>query len=63
MNAKTAQYLGAGTRLVWIIWPRCRQVDVWHPGTRQPQTFGIGAVLDGEDVAPGFTYPVADLFA
>jgi hypothetical protein len=48
--------------LVWVIWPRRQQVDVWHPGARRPSTRGEGDLLDGEDVVPGFSYPVADLF-
>jgi hypothetical protein len=49
---------------VWIVWPKSRQVDVWRPGAAQPvATLGPGDVLDGLDVLPGFTHPVADLFA
>lgn len=64
MEAKVRRYLEAGVRLVWLIWPKQRQVDVWRPGTDAPvATLGIGDALDGLDVLPGFTYPVADLFA
>ena len=59
---KATEYLDAGTRVVWVIWPRWRQVDVWHPGDDTPTTVVEGDMLDGEDVVPGFTYPVADLF-
>jgi len=62
MRKKTMQYLDAGARLVWVIWPRWRRVDVWHPDDTAPLTLEVGATLDGEDVVPGFTYPVADLF-
>ncbi len=63
LRKKAERYLTAGTRLVWVVWPRWRQVDVWHPGDTAPATLDIGAMLDGEDVVPDFTYPVADLFA
>lgn len=64
MATKAQRYLSGGTGLVWIIWPKRRRVDLWHPGDTQPSaTLGVGDVLDGEDVVPGFTYPVADLFA
>ncbi len=64
MDAKARLYLGAGTRLVWVIWPRYQQVDVWHPGaTARTKTLGIDDTLDGEDVVPGFTLPVATLFS
>jgi Uma2 family endonuclease len=63
MARKAQRYLSAGTRLVWIVWPRRREVDVWRPGDMQPsQVLNEGKVLDGEGVVPGFTYPVSDLF-
>lgn len=63
MRKKAQYYLTAGTRLVWVIWPRRQEVDLWHPGDQQPRTLGIADTLDGEDVVPGFTYPVVNLFA
>lgn len=63
MAAKAQRYLAAGTSLVWIVWPRYRQVDVWRAGDARPSvTLTIGEMLDGETVVPGFTHPVADLF-
>ncbi len=62
MAAKAKTYLSFGTRLVWVIWPRYERVDVWHPGDETPTALGIDDTLDGEDVVPGFTYPIADLF-
>lgn len=63
MAAKAALYLSFGTRLVWTIWPRYKRVEVWHPGDEQPTPLGLEDSLDGEDVVPGFTYPIAHLFA
>jgi Uma2 family endonuclease len=62
MGAKAKTYLRFGTRLVWIIWPRYKRMDVWHPGDEAPTALGIEDTLDGEDVVPGFTYRVARLF-
>ena len=63
MAAKAKRYLRAGVRLVWIVWPNRREVDMWRPGDEQPSTTLRGTdALDGLDVLPGFTYPVADLF-
>jgi Uma2 family endonuclease len=63
MAAKAKRYLRAGVRLVWIVWPNKREVDVWRPRDEQPSTTLRGTdALDGLDVLPGFTYPVADLF-
>jgi len=64
MAAKALLSLEAGVRLVWGIWSRYQQVDVWRPGSEQPTArLGTGDALDGFDVLPGFTYPVAELFA
>ena len=63
MKAKAERYLAAGVRLVWVVWPRYQQVDVWRPGGAQAVvTLGSGDLLDGFDALPGFTYPVARLF-
>ncbi len=62
MAAKTQLYLRFGARLVWVIWPRYQRVDVWRPGDETPTQFVAGDMLDGQDVVPGFTYPVAHLF-
>jgi Uma2 family endonuclease len=62
MAAEALFYLAFGTRLVWVIWPRYQRVDVWHPGDETPTSLGIEGMLSGEDVVPGFTYPVARLF-
>lgn len=64
LGSKAQRYLAAGTRLVWIIWPQRQQVDVWHPDHAAPTaTLGSGDLLDGEEVVPGFSYPVERLFA
>ncbi len=63
MKAKAERYLAGGTALVWIVWPKRQQVDVWRPDHDEPTTRSIGATLDGENVVPGFTFPVAALFA
>jgi len=62
MAAKAQTYLFFGTRLVWVIWPRYKRVDVWHSNDDAPTSLGIEDTLDGEDVVPGFTYSIADLF-
>jgi len=63
MKAKADRYLAGGTSLVWVVWPKRQQVDVWRAGDGEPTTLGVGDTLDGEGVVPGFTYAIADLFA
>ena len=62
MAKKAQTYLSFGTRLVWVIWPRYKRVDVWRPGDETPTPLGVEDELRGEDVVPGFAYPVARLF-
>jgi Uma2 family endonuclease len=59
MQAKALRYLAGGTALVWVLWPRSRQVDVWRRGASAPITLGTNGTLDGEDVVAGFAFPVA----
>lgn len=64
MGHKAQRYLAAGTQLVWIVWPKRRQIDVWGPGDMQPSaTLGSDDTLNGDGVLPGFSYPVVDVFA
>jgi Uma2 family endonuclease len=64
MAAKVRTWLSAGVRLIWVIWLAQRQVDIWRPGTSEAvATLGERDTLDGLDVVPGFTLPVARVFA
>ena len=52
--AKVADWLSAGTRLVWVIDAQRRLTRVYrHDGTEQTVT--AEQALDGEDVVPGFS--------
>jgi Uma2 family endonuclease len=63
MAAKARRYLAAGTQLVWVVWPKRRDVDIWRPGDQQPSaTLTVADTLDGRDVVPGFALPVSELF-
>jgi Uma2 family endonuclease len=64
MASKSRRYLAAGSRLIWVIWPKYQQVDVWRAGANDPvQALTLADSLDGHDVLPGFTYPLTRLFA
>jgi Uma2 family endonuclease len=59
---KALDYLAAGSRLVWVLEPEGKRVVVYR--TREDiRILMEGDVLDGEDVLPGFSVPVAELFA
>ena len=59
-HAKVADYLAAGATLVWVIDPIHRQVAVYR-SLLSPRRIGVDGVLDGEDVLPGFTVPIAKI--
>jgi Uma2 family endonuclease len=60
LRDKAAYYLANGTRIVWLVYPEKRAVEV--------QTLddfdyvSEDGTLDGGDVLPGFTMPVRDIF-
>ena len=54
---KVADYLSAGTKLVWVIDPERRLARIYRAdGTEEILT--AEQALDGEDVLPGFTCPL-----
>jgi Uma2 family endonuclease len=59
---KVYEYLDAGTRFVWVLWPRRRTVMVYE-ADRDIRVLGPDDFLDGGNVLPDFRVRVADLFA
>ena len=62
MQDSILTYLEAGVRMVLVLEPMRRTVTA-HIPDRVARTLVLGEVLDGGDVLPGFSVPVADLFA
>lgn len=58
---KAAYYIANGSRLVWLVFPERRQVEIYRPDT-PIVTLGIEDTLAGGDVLPGFSLPVRDIF-
>jgi Uma2 family endonuclease len=61
VREKISDYLAAGTLLVWVIYPKSREV-VAHTPDGFARTFRATDILAAPDVLPGFACPVADLF-
>ena len=58
---KALDYLEAGTRLVWVLDPIAKAVTVYR-SKNDIETLTHEATLTGENVVPGFTCPVENLF-
>ncbi len=62
VSKKVAELFANGTRLAWVINPSDQTVHIYH--SAQPDRIcKAGDVLDGEQLVPGFSLPVAELFA
>lgn len=59
---KVDEYQEAGTRLVWVLWPKQRAITIRALG-EQPRELGPDDELDGGDVLPGFRISAGELFA
>jgi Uma2 family endonuclease len=61
VRTKVADYLEAGARLVWLVYPRRREV-LAHTPDGLIRTAQATDTLDDAEVLPGFACPVAALF-
>jgi Uma2 family endonuclease len=61
VEEKVAEWLDAGTRLVWVVLPRRRIIKVYRSST-EVTILTDKDELDGQDVVPGFRLPVARVF-
>jgi len=58
---KAQSYIAAGVRLVWVVDPETRQAHVFRPG-KPVAIVEAHESLSGEDVLPGFTLPLSEIF-
>jgi Uma2 family endonuclease len=61
IDGRLMDFFSSGTRVAWIIDPEAQRVEVCHSFTERRMA-GSGSFLEGEDLLPGFRYPIADLF-
>ena len=62
IDSKLIEYFENGARLVWVIQPKQKYVLVYRSAEEPDRLLKSADSLDGEDIVPGFTLPVADLF-
>ena len=58
---KAEYYLFNGAQLAWLIYPDQRLVEVYTLDTIE--VLGVGDLLTGGDLLPGFSLPVKQIFA
>lgn len=61
MKDKALEYFESGSKLVWIVKPYDRSVVVLRPDGSE-RVLSVTDSLDGEDVIPGFSLVVGELF-
>lgn len=61
LERKLRDYLRAGARLIWVVYPESRTVRIERQ-SGVASRLGAGDTLTGEDVLPGFELPVDALF-
>ncbi len=60
LRQKIQQYLDAGTPIVWVVYPRSRQIEI-HTHDKTIRTLGIEDTLEAPGLLPGFALPVRAL--
>ena len=61
LREKARFYTMSGVRLVLLVFPRGRQVELWRPGTTA-EALGPADVIRDEALLPEFALPVTELF-
>jgi Uma2 family endonuclease len=61
LEGRLHDFLRAGVRLLWVVYPKARTARVLRPDGTGGQ-LGEDDALDGEDVLPGFRCRLGDLF-
>lgn len=59
---KVSEYLAAGVRMVWVVYPRQHQVHQFRPGS-DPRILTGEALLDGDDVVPAFRIKLDEIWS
>jgi Uma2 family endonuclease len=61
MRERAEYYLANGTRIVWLVYPEKRLIEVFRLNG-DSEFFTENDLLDGGDVLPGFTLKVSEVF-
>ena len=61
IHDKARMWLSYGSRVVWVIYPNTRTIAI-HPHDGEITLLSDTDTLDGQDILPGFTCNIADIF-
>lgn len=61
VSAKVFEYLEAGVKQVWIVSPEIRTVTIFR-SMDQVQVFTADRTLESQDLLPGFSCPLLEIF-
>jgi Uma2 family endonuclease len=61
VELKVTEYLQASVPLLWVFYPDTRTVWVYR-ASGETTHLSVGETLNGEEVLPGFTCPVVEVF-
>ena len=62
IDDRLRDFFASGTQLTWIINPEQECVELCRSPEKRT-LMGTGGMLNGEELLPGFRYPIAELFA
>lgn len=62
LDDKARRWIDRGVRLVWVVWPDRKTVDVWEPGAINSHSLAGQDELDGDAVIPGFRLPLSAIW-
>ena len=61
LQGKVREWIDGGAKRVWVVYPDQHEITVHHPD-RTARTYGLGEAVPGEEVIPGFSLSLDDLF-
>lgn len=61
IRRKVKQYFEAGARMVWIVFPESREIEVWRKNSGN-LVLGESEMLSAEEILPGFAAKIGSLF-
>lgn len=61
MRERAAYYIANGSKMVWLIFPEKRLIDVYHPNA-DIDVLDVSDTLTGYGLLPEFSLPVSNIF-